>query len=158
MRRTLALAALLLAACNPPEVDVAQSGPPRTEPTVAAMSAVPAERLVTTTTVPPTTQAPTATTTAVVTAAASAPVPYTSSVWDRLAECESGGDWSTNTGNGYSGGLQWHPDTWDRAGGTRYAPYAWQATREQEIAVAEAWLARTSWDQWPDCSKRLGLR
>jgi hypothetical protein len=79
-------------------------------------------------------------------------------VWDRLAECESGGDWSANTGNGHSGGLQWLHDTWVRAGGLAHAPTAWQATREQEIVVAEAWLARTSWAQWPACSRRLGLR
>lgn len=78
--------------------------------------------------------------------------------WDLLAACESGGNWHINTGNGYSGGLQWHPDTWQRAGGTNYAPSAWQATREQEIAVAEAWLARTSWSQWPACARKLGLR
>jgi hypothetical protein len=83
--------------------------------------------------------------------------PLDESVWDRLSLCESGGDWHINTGNGFSGGLQWHPDTWRRAGGHEYAPHAWQATREQEIAVAEAWLARTSWSQWPACSRALGL-
>lgn len=79
-------------------------------------------------------------------------------VWDRLAACESGGNWQTNTGNGYSGGLQFLPSTWRAAGGTRYAPTAHQATREQQIAVAEEWLAKTSWAQWPACSRKLGLR
>lgn len=81
-----------------------------------------------------------------------------SSVWDRLAQCESNGNWHINTGNGYSGGLQFHPNTWRQAGGQRYAPEAHMATREQQIAVAESWLARTSWSQWPACSAKLGLR
>lgn len=93
----------------------------------------------------------------------SAPVPVapprsSGSVWDRLAQCESGGDWGTNTGNGYYGGIQFSAATWRAAGGTKYAPSAHLATREQQIAVAESWLAKTSWSQWPACSRRLGLR
>lgn len=88
---------------------------------------------------------------------ATAPV-ASDGVWDRLAACESGGNWQTNTGNGYSGGLQFLPSTWRAAGGTRYAPLPHQATREQQIAVAKSWLAKTSWSQWPACSRRLGLR
>lgn len=80
-----------------------------------------------------------------------------SSVWDRLAQCESGGNWH-HTGGRFSGGLQFLPSTWRAAGGTRYAPTAAQATREQQIAIAQSWLARTSWSQWPACSRRLGLR
>lgn len=79
------------------------------------------------------------------------------SVWDRLAQCESGGRWDLNVGT-YDGGLQFHPNTWIAAGGRKYAEYAWQATREQQIAIAESWLAKTSWSQWPACSKKLGLR
>lgn len=82
----------------------------------------------------------------------------TDPVWDRLAQCESGGNWQVNTGNGYSGGLQFLPSTWRAAGGTQYAPLPHQATREQQIAVASSWLAKTSWAQWPACSRRLGLR
>lgn len=78
-------------------------------------------------------------------------------VWDRLAQCESGGNWH-HTGGRFSGGLQFLPSTWRAAGGTRYAPTAAQATREQQIAIAQSWLARTSWSQWPACSSRLGLR
>lgn len=78
-------------------------------------------------------------------------------VWDRLAQCESGGNWH-HTGGRFSGGLQFLPSTWRAAGGTRYAPTAAQATREQQIAIAQSWLARTSWSQWPACSRRLGLR
>lgn len=79
------------------------------------------------------------------------------SVWDRLSMCESGGNWSSTVGR-YDGGLQFHPSTWRAAGGTRYAPTADQASREEQIAVAESWLAKTSWAQWPSCSRRLGLR
>lgn len=77
--------------------------------------------------------------------------------WDRLAECESGGNWAIDTGNGYHGGLQFHPQTWAGHGGTQYAPTANQATREQQIVVAERVLASQGWGAWPACSARLGL-
>lgn len=77
--------------------------------------------------------------------------------WDRLAQCESGGNWSINTGNGYHGGLQFSPSTWAGYGGKQYAPYAYQATREQQIAVAERVLAGQGWGAWPSCSAKLGL-
>ncbi len=58
--------------------------------------------------------------------------------WDRLAQCESGGNWGgINTGNGYQGGLQFSPSTWNAYGGQQYAPTAHQASRDQQIAVAE---------------------
>ena len=57
--------------------------------------------------------------------------------WDAVAECESGGNWSINTGNGYSGGLQFSPPTWDLYGGEEFAPFAHLATREEQITVAE---------------------
>jgi resuscitation-promoting factor RpfA len=77
------------------------------------------------------------------------------SEWDRLAECESGGNWSTNTGNGYSGGLQFSPQTW-RAFGGKGAPH--QASREEQIAVAERTLAAQGWNAWPSCSRKTGVR
>ncbi|MCS4490063.1 DUF3235 domain-containing protein [Corynebacterium sp. ES2794-CONJ1] len=77
--------------------------------------------------------------------------------WDRLAQCEAGGNWSINTGNGYHGGLQFSPSTWSGYGGGEFAPYAYQATREQQIAVAERVLAGQGWGAWPSCSSRLGL-
>ncbi|QGU06687.1 Resuscitation-promoting factor Rpf2 precursor [Corynebacterium occultum] len=77
--------------------------------------------------------------------------------WDRLAQCEAGGNWKINTGNGYHGGLQFSPSTWAAYGGTQFAPYAYQATREQQIAVAERTLAGQGWGAWPACSARLGL-
>ncbi|HVL84578.1 MAG TPA: transglycosylase family protein, partial [Pseudonocardia sp.] len=58
-------------------------------------------------------------------------------VWDRLAQCESSGDWATDTGNGYFGGLQFDAATWGDHGGTGFAPRADLATREQQIEVAE---------------------
>ena len=80
------------------------------------------------------------------------------STWDAIAQCESGGNWSINTGNGFSGGLQFHPQTWTGHGGGQYAPTAAQATREQQIAIAEKVLASQGWGAWPACTARLGLR
>ena len=77
--------------------------------------------------------------------------------WDRLANCESGGNWAINTGNGYHGGLQFSPSTWCAYGGGEFAPFAYQATREQQIAVAERTLAGQGWGAWPACSSKLGL-
>ena len=77
--------------------------------------------------------------------------------WDRLAQCEAGGNWGINTGNGYHGGLQFSPSTWAAYGGTQYAPTANQATREQQIAIAEKTLAGQGWGAWPACSAKLGL-
>ncbi|MBZ8176338.1 DUF3235 domain-containing protein [Corynebacterium poyangense] len=77
--------------------------------------------------------------------------------WDRLAQCESGGNWHINTGNGYSGGLQFSPSTWTAHGGGEFAPQAHQATREQQIVVAERVLASQGWGAWPACSASLGL-
>lgn len=79
-------------------------------------------------------------------------------VWDQLAMCEAGGNWSINTGNGYSGGLQFAPGTWTGSGGGAYAPTANQATREQQIAVAENIRAQSGgYSAWPACSAKLGL-
>lgn len=86
------------------------------------------------------------------------PVKATNEIWDQMAKCESGGNWSTNTGNGYYGGLQFTAATWAAAGGTKYSSLPHLATREEQIAIADSWLARTSWGQWPGCSSKLGLR
>lgn len=77
--------------------------------------------------------------------------------WDRLAQCEAGGNWSANTGNGFQGGLQFTPETWAAHGGQEFAPTADQASREQQIAVAERVLANQGWGAWPACSAQLGL-
>ena len=88
-------------------------------------------------------------------ASAPAPAAPAGSVWDRIAACESGGNWADNTGNGYSGGLQFSPSTWRAYGGTAYAPYAWQASREQQIAVAtNIYNAQHSYRAWPVCGSR----
>lgn len=80
-----------------------------------------------------------------------------SSTWDKVAQCESGGDWSINTGNGYYGGLQFTPGTWASAGGKAYASRADLATRAQQIAVAERVLATQGPGAWPICSLKAGL-
>lgn len=89
---------------------------------------------------------------------APAPAVVNGNVWDALARCESGGNWAINTGNGYYGGLQFHPGTWLSNGGGKYAPYAHLATREQQIAVAENLRAARGFAPWPACSRMLGLR
>ena len=73
--------------------------------------------------------------------------------------CEAGGNWSINTGNGYHGGLQFHPSTWSGYGGQAYAPYAYMATREQQIAIGEKIVAAAggSYGAWPSCRAKLGL-
>lgn len=80
------------------------------------------------------------------------------SVWDRLAQCESGGNWSINTGNGFYGGLQFTAQTWKAFGGGAYAPLAHQATREQQIAIAKKVQASQGWGAWPACTSKLGIR
>ena len=77
--------------------------------------------------------------------------------WDRLAGCEAGGNWAINTGNGFYGGLQFTAGTWRAYGGGKYAPFAHQATRLQQIEIAEKVLAGQGWGAWPACSARLGL-
>ena len=79
------------------------------------------------------------------------------SVWDAIAQCESGGNWSINTGNGYYGGVQFAPGTWLNMGGGDYAPFASEATREQQIQIAEKVLAVSGWGAWSGCSHKLGL-
>ena len=76
-------------------------------------------------------------------------------VWDALAQCESGGNWAINTGNGYYGGLQFNLSTWRAYGGSGY-PH--QNSREAQIAVAERLKAATGgFGSWPHCSSQLGL-
>ncbi len=88
-----------------------------------------------------------------------APAVAGGSVWDRLAQCEAGGNWSHPTvSGGFSGGLMFHSGTWNAMGGRQYAPTASQASREQQIAVAEKVLASQGWGAWPGCSRKLGLR
>ncbi|MFH0244039.1 transglycosylase family protein [Streptomyces sp. HK10] len=78
--------------------------------------------------------------------------------WDRVAQCESGGLWSADTGNGYYGGLQLTQEIWERYGGTAYAGRPDLASRSQQIAVAEKILADRGPDAWPSCGVNAGLR
>ncbi|KAF4408672.1 transglycosylase family protein [Streptomyces lycii] len=85
--------------------------------------------------------------------ASAAPV----STWDKVAECESSGDWSINNGNGFYGGLQFTQSTWEGYGGTEYASRADLATKDQQIAVAEKVLEGQGPGAWPVCSVKAGL-
>lgn len=76
------------------------------------------------------------------------------STWDALAQCESTGNWSINSGNGYYGGLQFSPSTWRAFGGSGM-PH--QASKSEQIRVAENTLAAQGWGAWPACSAKLGL-
>lgn len=76
------------------------------------------------------------------------------SVWDRLAQCESGGNWAINTGNGYYGGLQFSQSTWQAVGGQGLPS---QNSREEQIRRGQILQSRSGWGQWPACSRMLGL-
>ncbi|MBJ6631686.1 transglycosylase family protein [Streptomyces griseoincarnatus] len=77
-------------------------------------------------------------------------------VWDRIAQCESGGDWHINTGNGYYGGLQFSASTWRAFGGTAYAPTADRASKAQQIEIATKVQRTQGWNAWPVCGARAG--
>jgi resuscitation-promoting factor RpfA len=74
--------------------------------------------------------------------------------WDRLAQCESSGNWSINTGNGYYGGLQFSASTWKAYGGSGLAS---NASKAEQIRVAKKVQAAQGWGAWPACSAKLGL-
>jgi Transglycosylase-like domain len=79
------------------------------------------------------------------------------SVWDDLAHCESSGNWAINTGNGYYGGLQFSLGTWNGYGGAEFAEYPHQATRAEQITVAERLRDARGYQPWPACRAKLGL-
>ncbi|MFI2424668.1 transglycosylase family protein [Streptomyces sp. NPDC018955] len=79
----------------------------------------------------------------------------TASEWDAVAQCESGGNWSINTGNGYYGGLQFSASTWAAYGGTQYASTADRASKAQQIEIAEKVLAGQGKGAWPVCGTGL---
>ena len=90
---------------------------------------------------------------------APAPAPATnyaagSTVWDRIAQCESGGNWAINTGNGYYGGLQFSLSTWRAYGGSGLPS---DASRETQIAIAIKVQAAQGWGAWPVCSREAGV-
>src|SRR3954467_8083316 len=76
--------------------------------------------------------------------------------WDAVAQCESGGNWSINTGNGFYGGLQFTRGTWKAYGGTKYASTANKASRSEQIAIAEKVLHGQGIGAWPVCGKKGG--
>ena len=78
-------------------------------------------------------------------------------VWDRVAQCESGGNWKINTGNGFYGGVQFAAGTWKAYGGKTYAGQAHLATKAEQIAIARRVLAGQGAGAWPVCSRRAGL-
>ncbi|HJQ45037.1 MAG TPA: transglycosylase family protein [Amycolatopsis sp.] len=77
-------------------------------------------------------------------------------IWDKIAQCESTGNWAANTGNGFEGGLQFTNSTWLAYGGGAYASHAYSASREQQIAVAQRVQAGQGWGAWPVCSRKAG--
>lgn len=79
----------------------------------------------------------------------------TASEWDAVAQCESGGNWSINTGNGYYGGLQFSASTWAAYGGTAYASTADQASKSEQITIGEKVLAAQGKGAWPTCGTGL---
>jgi resuscitation-promoting factor RpfA len=81
----------------------------------------------------------------------------TSSEWSAVAQCESGGNWATDTGNGYYGGLQFSSSTWDGFGGTAYAPRADEASPSEQMAIADKVVASQGWGAWPVCSRVAGV-
>ncbi|KPC65048.1 transglycosylase, partial [Streptomyces sp. NRRL WC-3753] len=82
----------------------------------------------------------------------------TASEWDAVAQCESGGNWSINTGNGFYGGLQFTSSTWRAFGGGQYAARADQASRSQQIVVAERILDAEGTAAWATCAPAIGLK
>ena len=94
---------------------------------------------------------------AVVAAPLAVAAPANAADWDELAQCESSGNWSANTGNGFSGGLQFTPSTWKEFGGKKYASSPEKATREEQIAVAKKVQEEQGWNAWPTCTEKLGM-
>ncbi len=81
----------------------------------------------------------------------------TTADWEKLAQCESGGNWSINTGNGFYGGLQFTISTWNAFGGGEFASRADLASPEEQMVVANRTLRQQGWDAWPSCSRSTGL-
>jgi resuscitation-promoting factor RpfB len=102
---------------------------------------------------PPTTEAPAPAATA--DSGGAVPDPYSYATWDTLSQCESGGDWSINTGNGYYGGVQFSLSSWQAVGGSGY-PH--QASRETQITMAIRLWELQGWGAWPACTAELGWR
>lgn len=120
---------------------------PATTTTAAPVPAIQAavRTVAPTTTTPPTTQAPRP--------AGGNGDPNDPATWDRMAQCEAGGNWAANTGNGYYGGLQFSLATWQHYGG---AGYPHQASKDAQIAIGKRVQAAEGWAAWPGCARTLG--
>lgn len=92
---------------------------------------------------------------ALLAASASAAAAPTVATFDRLAQCESNGNWGISSGNGYHGGLQFSLATWRSLG---YGGNPAEHSYDVQLAAAKRLQARSGWGQWPHCSRRLGLR
>jgi hypothetical protein len=82
------------------------------------------------------------------------PTPLGEDIWDRLAACESKGNWSLDTGNGYYGGLQFSQGAWESVGGTGNPAHA---SREEQISRGRILQEKRGWGAWGICAQRLGL-
>jgi hypothetical protein len=129
------------------------TAPPTT--TTTAPPTTTTEEPTTTTEEPTTTEAPPATDAPPPDSGGGLGDPNSYATWDALAECESGGNWSINTGNGYYGGLQFSLASWQAVGGTGY-PH--EASRETQIAMGQRLYASSGWGAWPACTAELGWR
>jgi hypothetical protein len=89
--------------------------------------------------------------------AAAAPAEPTDADWDRVAQCESSGNWGAR-GNGYEGGLQFLNSTWLGYGGGQFAQHAYDSPRDGQIEVARRVWRDQGWSAWPSCSRQLGYR
>ncbi len=136
---------------------VASDAADPTTTTTAALApsttVAPAQRAVAAVRTTPTTQAPTTTTTAAPAPSGRNGDPNDPATWDRMAQCEAGGNWSINSGNGYYGGLQFSLATWQHYGGTGY-PH--QASKATQIAIGKKLQAVEGWGAWPGCARQLG--
>ncbi|MEQ3553262.1 transglycosylase family protein [Pseudonocardia nematodicida] len=87
-----------------------------------------------------------------------APSVERTSTWDELAHCESTGNWQADTGNGFKGGLQFQPSTWEEFGGLEYASSAELASKHEQIDIAQNVQEGQGWKAWPACTENLGWR
>lgn len=126
--------------------------PPTTTTTSTTTTAPPT----TTTTTPPPPPPTVAPTTTQAPARSGSGSPEDPASWDRLAQCESGGNWAINTGNGYYGGIQFSLSSWRAVGGTGY-PH--EHSRETQIEMGKRlYYSGGGWNHWPGCTRRFGWR
>lgn len=134
------------------DTDDSASAPETTQPAPAATPAAVSSPA------PAAAPAPTVSTDAAVSStassASSSSTPSNTGVWQELANCESGGNWSIDTGNGFYGGLQFTLSSWQAVGGTGYPN---QASEAEQIAMAQKLQAVQGWGAWPVCSAKIGL-